>query len=173
MKSLLQTLLVVLALFGGVYKSFAPFIPGYLQVNILPAGAVAAGAQWEVDGTLPLRPSGTTASLFVCTHTVSFTDISGWTTPASFDVTVALGQTTITNGTYVATTALSLAVGLTPMNTVLVTWPSPSTGWNLQQNTNLPTTNWVAPPQIVNDDGTNKFIIVSPTSGKMFYRLKK
>jgi hypothetical protein len=109
----------------------------------------------------------------VCTHTVSFTDISGWTTPASFDVTVALGQTTITNGTYVATTALSLAVGLTPMNTVLVTWPSPSTGWNLQQNTNLPTTNWVAPPQIVNDDGTNKFIIVSPTSGKMFYRLKK
>jgi len=62
---------------------------------------------------------------------------------------------------------------LTPTNTVLVTWPSPSTNWNLQQNTNLATMNWVTPPENVGDDGTNKFIIVNPPSGKMFYRLQK
>ena len=106
-------------------------------------------------------------------HIVSFTDISGWTTPASFDVGVSQGNTTGTNGTYVATDAPVLAVSLTPTNTVLVTWPLPSTGWNLQQNTNLATMNWVVPPQIVTDHGTKRFILVSPASGKMFYRLKK
>jgi hypothetical protein len=49
---------------------------------------------------------------------------------------------------------------------------SPSTGWNLQQNTNLSTTNWVAPLETVNDDGTNRFIIVNPPAGNRFYRLK-
>jgi hypothetical protein len=36
-----------------------------------------------------------------------------------------------------------LRIFLTPTNTAVVAWPYPSTGWNLQQNTNLATTNWV------------------------------
>jgi hypothetical protein len=58
-------------------------------------------------------------------------------------------------------------------NTVVVFWPSPSTGWNLKQNTDLHTTNWVTPPEPVTDDGTNKFITVSPPAGNRFYRLHK
>jgi len=54
----------------------------------------------------------------------------------------------------------------------LVLWPSPSTGFALQQNTNLVTTNWVAVSEPIADNGTHKFIIVNPSAGKQFYRLK-
>jgi hypothetical protein len=163
---------VLLILLGGIDRSFAPVISGLLQVNILPAGAVTAGAQWSVDGPLPVRDSGTYTVLAVGTHTVYFTTVSGWTTPANQQVTIFEGQWTTNYGTYVLSgSAPTLAVTLTSTNTALVSWPSPSTGWNLQQNTNLATMNWITPPESVNDDGTNKSIVVNPPAGNMFYRL--
>ena len=66
-----------------------------------------------------------------------------------------------------------LSVWRTTTNTVVVSWPSPSTGFVLYQNTNLSTTNWASPPETVNDDGTNRFIIVNPPTGNRFYRLQK
>jgi hypothetical protein len=66
-----------------------------------------------------------------------------------------------------------LSVWRTTTNTVVVSWPSPSTGFALYQNTNLSTTNWVSPPETVHDNGTNKFILVNPPTGNRFYRLKK
>ncbi len=66
-----------------------------------------------------------------------------------------------------------LTIKLTPTNTALVSWPSPSTGFALQQNTNLNTANWVGAPETVNDNGANRFIIVNPPAGNRFYRLFK
>ena len=65
-----------------------------------------------------------------------------------------------------------LSLRLTTTNTVVVSWPSPSTGFILQQNTDLNTPNWVTAPQSVADNGTKKFILVNP-SGNCFYRLVK
>jgi hypothetical protein len=65
-----------------------------------------------------------------------------------------------------------LSIKLTTTNTAQVYWPSPSTGYNLQVNTNLSTTNWVTPAESVQDNGTIKFIIVNPPTGNRFYRLK-
>ena len=65
-----------------------------------------------------------------------------------------------------------LKIFLTSTNTAVVSWPAPSTGFSLQQNTDLSTTNWVAPAETVNNNGTVNFIIVSPPTGKRFYRLK-
>jgi hypothetical protein len=65
-----------------------------------------------------------------------------------------------------------LSIQITSTTTAVVSWPSPSTGFNLQVNTNLPTTNWTAPIETVQDNGTNKFIIVNPLAGNCFYRLK-
>jgi hypothetical protein len=66
-----------------------------------------------------------------------------------------------------------LSIRLTSTNTALVLWPSPSTGFALQQNLDLSTTNWMAAPQSVADNGTNKFILVNPPVGNRFYRLFK
>ena len=67
--------------------------------------------------------------------------------------------------------APTLSIQLTTTNTAMVYWPSPSTGFNLQVNTNLATTNW-APAASVTDNGSIKYIIVNPPAGKAFYRLK-
>src|ERR1019366_6425788 len=66
-----------------------------------------------------------------------------------------------------------VSIELTTTNTAMVYWPSPSTGFNLQVNTNLATTNWTAPSQSTTDNGTIKYIIVNPPTGKGFYRLKQ
>jgi hypothetical protein len=62
-----------------------------------------------------------------------------------------------------------LNIRRTATNTVAVSWPSPSTGFQLQQNTNVTGTNWsfTAAPL---DDGTNKTFVSAP-AGNRFYRL--
>ena len=65
-----------------------------------------------------------------------------------------------------------LTIKLTTTNTAQIYWPSPSTGFNLQVNTNLATANWVTPAESVTDNGTIKYIIVNPPTGNRFYRLK-
>jgi hypothetical protein len=68
--------------------------------------------------------------------------------------------------------APTLSIRLTTTNTAQVSWPSPSTGWSLQVNTNIAGTFWVAPPEPLSDNGTIKYIIVNPPTGSRFYRLK-
>jgi hypothetical protein len=57
-------------------------------------------------------------------------------------------------------------------STAMVYWSSPATGYNLQVNTNLATTNWVTPLEAVTDNGIIKYIIVNPPTGNRFYRLQ-
>jgi len=68
--------------------------------------------------------------------------------------------------------APALTITVTTTNTALVSWPSPSTGWNLQQNTDLATSNWVASPAPT-DNGTIKYVIVNPPTGNLFFRLRQ
>jgi len=66
-----------------------------------------------------------------------------------------------------------ISITFTATNSVVVSWPSPSTGFVLQQNTDLNTTSWVGPSETLNDNGTSKFIIVNLPAGNRFYRLFK
>jgi hypothetical protein len=112
----------------------------------------------------------------------------GTSTGGVYTVTTTIGQSiaggTMTGVYYAVTTgfwspfavqtpgAPVLSITLTATNTAMVYWPSPSTGYSLQVNTDLTTTNWVAPPETVTDNGTIKLIIVNPPTGKRFYRLQ-
>jgi hypothetical protein len=59
-------------------------------------------------------------------------------------------------------------------NGVIVSWPSPSTGFMLQQNSNVANTNgWFAYSGTVNDDGTTKSVTNAPPTGNLYFRLKK
>jgi len=67
-----------------------------------------------------------------------------------------------------------LSITLTTTNTAMISWPSPSTGFNLQQNTNsIATVNWSNIVTAPTDNGTLKYIIVNPPTGNRFYRLIK
>ena len=64
----------------------------------------------------------------------------------------------------------TLSIALTNDSKV-VSWPSPSTGFILQQNTNLGTTNWIDSTLLVNDNGIIKSVTNLATSGNLFFRL--
>jgi hypothetical protein len=55
---------------------------------------------------------------------------------------------------------------------IVISWPSPSTGFTLQQNTSLNPAAWEAVQQTINDNGITKSITLSARTGSMFYRLK-
>jgi hypothetical protein len=66
-----------------------------------------------------------------------------------------------------------LRVFLTATNTVVVAWPSPSTGFNLQQN---PVVNnagsWTSVTNAPVTVGSEQQVIVAPPIGNKFFRLK-
>jgi hypothetical protein len=66
-----------------------------------------------------------------------------------------------------------LTITHTTTNTVIVSWPSTATGFNLQTNATLATPSWGASTVTPSDDGSNKFIIVNPPPGNRFFRLVK
>ena len=67
-----------------------------------------------------------------------------------------------------------LTITRTTTNTMAITWPSPSTGFTLQQNTNsVSSLNWSNVVTVPTDDGTTKTVIVNPPMGNRFYRLFK
>jgi hypothetical protein len=67
-----------------------------------------------------------------------------------------------------------LSIFRTTTNTLAVSWPSPSTGWTLQQNTNqITSVNWSNVGSGIIDDGTTRSLIVNPPAGTRFYRLQK
>ena len=68
--------------------------------------------------------------------------------------------------------APSLTIRRTTTSTVVVSWPSAATDFTLQQNTNgLSSANWSNVTAAIQDDGTNKTLVVSPTGQSRFYQL--
>lgn len=56
-------------------------------------------------------------------------------------------------------------------NQVVISWPSPSLGWTLEQTADLNSPAWSPSSGTVSDDGTNKSMTISPSSSGLFFRL--
>jgi hypothetical protein len=65
----------------------------------------------------------------------------------------------------------SLSIALSTVNGVVISWPSPSTGFILQQNEDLTMANWTNSSFQVNDNGLTKTATNSMPSGNLFFRL--
>lgn len=111
----------------------------------------------------------------------------GTSTNSEYSLTGTIGQPfaggPLTDGNYTLTGgfwslfavqtpgAPLLNIQLVSPNAIMVSWPSPSTGFVLQQNGDLGTTNWVAVTNsVVLTNGLNS-VIVSPQMGNQYYRL--
>ena len=66
-----------------------------------------------------------------------------------------------------------LTISRTGINTVTLSWPSPSTGFSLQQASELALGNWVPVLNPPNDNGVTKSITVNTAGARGFYRLAK
>ncbi|MBN1804215.1 MAG: chitobiase/beta-hexosaminidase C-terminal domain-containing protein, partial [Sedimentisphaerales bacterium] len=73
---------------------------GSVQVTILPAEAVAAGAQWRVDGGSWQSSGATVSSLPEGSHDVEYSVVSDWSSPMPETVQITRQQTTVTSGQY-------------------------------------------------------------------------
>ncbi len=115
-------------------------------------GGTSTGGVYSVTGTIGQPDAGTMAG-------------GNYTLQGGFWGVIAAVQTP---------GAPLLSVFHTTTNTVAVSWPSPSTGWTLQQNTNsVSSVNWSNVTSSILDNGTTKTLIVNPPSGNRFYRLNK
>lgn len=79
----------------------APNPSSSLQVTIIPDGAAAAGAYWQVDGGIPQSSGATVLGLTPGNHSVSFSAVDGYTTPGNESVVLAADSTLVTNAIYV------------------------------------------------------------------------
>ena len=150
----------------NLYK-IKPDGSGRTQLTCLSGGSdrFAFGAAWTSDGSA-LIGAATVGGLNGLYEAAA--DGSGRT--AFLNITQP-GDPVAYVGAVLGTPFPRPSISPTPTNTVVVSWPSPSTGWHLQQNTNLTGTNWGAPAETVSDNGTNRFIVVNPPAGQRFYRL--
>ncbi len=132
--------------------------------------AASAQAQYSIDWYKVAGGGGTsTGGVYSVSGTIGQADAG----------TMSGGNYSLTGGFWSIIAAVQtpgaplLTTYYTTTNTVVVSWPSPSTGFTLQQTSSLTTPNWAAPPQTVVDDGTTKSIVVNPPVGSRYYRLVK
>jgi hypothetical protein len=134
------------------------------------------------------------ATVLVCAgenYTIDWYKIAGGggtSTNGQYSVSGTIGQhdagTTMIGGNYSLTGGFwsLIAVVQTPGaplltithsgNNVVVTWSSPSTGFALQQNSNLATpSGWASFNGTVTDNGVTKSVTNSPPIGNLFFRL--
>jgi len=157
----------------NAFSSFATTFSGTaLLIGLLILGTGSQAQTYSIDGSVMSGGGGTSAG-------------------GKFAVSATLGQPdanpqALTGGPFsllggfwsrfaVQTPgAPFLSITLDPQfRAVTVSWPSPSTGFVLQQTADLNVPNWVAVPQAVNDSGTSKFVVVNSPGGNRFYRLFK
>ena len=112
----------------------------------------------------------------------------GTSTGATYQVSGTIGQpdagAAMSGGTYSVTggfwsliavvqTAGAPTLTITHSGTsVIVSWPSPSTGWSLQQCGDVKTCQWGGCGYTVSDHGTTKSITITPPTGTLYFHLK-
>ena len=102
---------------------------GSLVVNLSPAGATSAGAQWLLNGAYH-NSGDVVASLTPGQYTVSFKSVSGYTTPGSATVTISANQQTTATGTYSAVAASTYALTINQSSGQGVINNVPTGTWN-------------------------------------------
>lgn len=116
------------------------------------AGGTSSGGGYTVSGTIGQPEAGIlSAGLFT---------LSGgfWAAVSSLQIPPAPSAITIT---------------LTPTNTVLLTWPSLSVGFVLQQTQDLNIRNWSDSTLKPADDGVTLSLVLPADQQLRFYRLKR
>jgi hypothetical protein len=143
------------------------------KLNLLILGAVllapAAMAQYSIDWWKVSGGGGTsTGGVYSVSGTIGQHDAGGPMTGGNFSLTGGFWSILAVQ----TPGAPLLHISTTTTNTVVIWWPSPSTGFVLQQNSDLRQTVWTPAPQVPVDNGTTKSVVINPPTGNVAYRLK-
>ena len=111
--------------------SSSPTATGSLVVNLSPAGAISAGAQWQVDGTGYNSSGQVVGYMAPGPHTVSFKPVSGYSTPSSQIVNIFANQVTTNSASYTVIAPSTYSLALNYNNAQGGASPSPAAGGNI------------------------------------------
>lgn len=132
---------------------------------------VTLGAQFSLDWSTIDGGGGTsTGGVYSLTGTIGQPDAGA---------TMTGGDYSLSGGFWGIIAAVQtpgaplLTITLNPqLSTATLSWPSRSTGFALQQNSDLANTNgWFAYGGTINDNGTIRSVTITPPTGNHFYRL--
>jgi hypothetical protein len=91
---------------------------------------------------------------------------------------VILEEKSQVTGTYTLSgtgmTAKPVGIGILKngVNGLTIAWPSPSSGWTLQQSDTMQPASWIPCPIVPTDNGFEKAVTINPNaSARRFFRL--
>ena len=140
-----------------------------LGLIILALAVLSARAQsYSVDWYKIAGGGGTsTGGLYSVSGTIGQPDASGEMTGGSYSLTG--GFWSLIN--VVQTTGAPTLSITHSGNSVIVSWPTPSASWTLQQNGNLPGGSWATSGYLVSTNGGINSITITLSAGNLFFRL--
>ena len=141
-----------------------------IPLFILLISSMGFAQQYSIDWFKIAGGGGTsTGGVYSATGTIGQSDAGANMSGGSFSVSGGFWSLIS-----VVQTTGSPTMSLTHSgNSINITWPSASSGFVLQQNSNLATTNWTTSSLTISDDNTNKSITITSPSGNLFFRLKQ
>jgi hypothetical protein len=143
--------------------------PVLLWLALLLAPIAAPAQSYSIDWYKIAGGGGTsTNGAYTVSGTIGQPDASGALTGGSYSLT----------GGFWSLICVVQTAGAPPLtvshsgNSVIISWPSASSGFVLQQNDNLATGSWTpANGLTISDDGTTKSITITSPAGNLFFRL--
>jgi hypothetical protein len=150
----LQFVISNLTTFGQISLPGTASLTGTVSAWLAPGYSPAPGSSF------PVLSYGSRSGIF-----------TGLALPPGVTWQTNYGPTTFT----LTAAGLMPALGIRPTttNSVLVWWPYPSTGWQLQVRTNLKVGNWANATNVPVQVGNNLQIAIAPPATNRFYRLIK
>jgi len=143
-----------------VAQTVSPGALAYFNVSVQGTGPFTY--QWLHNGTA--LPSGPGLNFLLITVTSA--------NLGNYSVAVANNNGTVTSSAASLQTPGPPALAIAQSGkSIVVSWPSSATGFTLQQNANLATTNWMTSAYPISTNGTTESITISSPSGNMFFRL--
>ena len=151
--------------YGGMKLSLA------WLVVILLNGAVVRAQPYSVDWFKVSSGGGTSlGGAYSLSGTIGQHDAGGPMTGGNYSLTSGFWSLL---SIVPAPGSPTLTIAFTSTNSVIISWPSPSAGFTIQQSTTLAGSSWTAPPEGISDDGINKSIVLQSLAGTRFFRLTR
>jgi sugar lactone lactonase YvrE len=150
--------------------------PGYLEFQLGPPAAVAAGAGWELAGDTAYSSATNYVRAVLSTNafTVVFSPIAGWNVPTNQSVSVQPGQIAVYSAIYTLANSLQIASPQVSGGKFQLSFQSVNgQGYTLYYNNSLSTTNWLPYTNLTGNGATIQLSVPITNSTQRFFRISQ
>ncbi len=150
--------------------------PGYLEFQLGPPAAVAAGAGWELagDSSFSSATNYIRAVLSTNAFTVVFNPIPGWNVPTNQSVSVQPGQIAVYSALYTVANLLQIVSPQVSGGSFQLSFQSVNgQSYTLYYNNSLSTTNWLPYTNVTGNGNLMQLSVPVTNSTQRFFRVSQ